>query len=272
MRIVRTGVIVLLMVINAAAFKAQVAVQCLPVDDTVCLGANFSCMALATNCNGNLNYEWWVNGDSIGFGSLSVLNLTTVDNPTNVMVVAHCDENGTLSYDTANVLVHVITPILYAGPDQTIDSGNVVTLQATGNVMQVQWFPSFLMDPSNNFTVYSIPSTTTTYMVQGSVGGCVATDYVTVFLKNVLRVPNTFSPNEDGTNETWIIPGIENYPKNKMTVMNRFGSILYESSPYNDINAWSGIWSDKPLPEGAYYYILDLGTGSVKKGIICIVR
>jgi gliding motility-associated-like protein len=272
MRIVRRDVIVLLMVLNAAFCKAQVDIQVVTVNDTVCAGSNVDFTTQLTSCNGSVNYEWWVNGDSISYGSNSNLTLMAMGNAMTVMVVAHCDDNGLVGLDTSSLLIQVITPILNAGIDQTIDSGNVVTLQASGNVTQVQWYPSFLMNPSDDFEVYCIPTTTTTFMVQGSLDGCIAFDYVTVFLKNVLRIPNTFSPNEDGTNETWIIPGIENYPKNKMTIMNRFGSVLYESTPYNVVNAWSGIWADKPLPEGVYYYILDLGTGTVKKGTICIVR
>jgi len=109
-------------------------------------------------------------------------------------------------------------------------------------------------------------------MVQGFEAGCMVFDYITVFLTNVFKIPNTFSPNNDGTNDTWIIPGIENYPLNRMIIMNRFGDILYESSAYNTVNAWSGMRNGNVLPDGVYYYLLDLGNGILKKGTISIIR
>ena len=109
-------------------------------------------------------------------------------------------------------------------------------------------------------------------MLQAYYLGCPAFDYVTVFLTNVFKIPNTFSPNNDGTNDTWIIPGISNYPENTMRIMNRFGDVLYESTAYNTVNAWTGIYNGKELPDGVYYYLLDLGNGMVKKGTISIIR
>lgn len=192
MRIVRRDVIVLLMVLNAAFCKAQVDIQVVTVNDTVCAGSNVDFTTQLTSCNGTVNYEWWVNGDSISYGSNSNLTLMAMGNAMTVMVVAHCVDNGLVGLDTSSLLLQVITPILNAGIDQTIDSGNVVTLQASGNVTQVQWYPSFLMNPSDNFEVYCIPTTTTTFMVQGSLDGCIAFDYVTVFLKMCCVSPIRF--------------------------------------------------------------------------------
>ena len=36
--------------------------------------------------------------------------------------------------------------------------------------------------------------------------------------------------------------------------MNRFGFELYKSSPYNFTNAWTGLYNDRELPEGVYFY------------------
>ena len=58
-----------------------------------------------------------------------------------------------------------------------------------------------------------------------------------------------------------------------MVIMNRFGFELYKSSPYNLTNAWTGLYNDRELPEGVYFYILNLGGDlGVKKGTITIIR
>jgi gliding motility-associated-like protein len=77
-------------------------------------------------------------------------------------------------------------------------------------------------------------------------------------------IPQGFSPDGDGTNESFAIPGIENFPNNKLTVYNRWGSVVFEKSPYN--NDWNGqpgsgliiLSSDGYLPAGTYFYVIEL--------------
>jgi hypothetical protein len=58
-----------------------------------------------------------------------------------------------------------------------------------------------------------------------------------------------------------------------MIIMNRFGQELYQSRPYTFTNAWTGIFNNRELPEGVYFYILNLGGDfGVKKGTISIIR
>ena len=76
------------------------------------------------------------------------------------------------------------------------------------------------------------------------------------------KIPDAFSPNGDGVNDLYVIEGLEYYPQNSFQVYNRWGTQVLERSPYN--NNWDGRseaslnWGEE-LPEGTYYYILDLG-------------
>lgn len=90
-------------------------------------------------------------------------------------------------------------------------------------------------------------------------------------------IPEGFSPNGDGPHDRFHILGIENYPKNKFSIFNRWGNKVYEASPY--LNDWDGTnmfgvtVGGKDLPVGTYFYILDLGNGSkVYKGTIYLNR
>lgn len=91
------------------------------------------------------------------------------------------------------------------------------------------------------------------------------------------------TPNEDGSNETWIIDGLEKYPKSKVTIFNRWGTMVYTDDDYQ--NDWSGISESayniggNELPEGTYFYILELGGtpgaynyGKVLKGYFYLKR
>lgn len=78
-----------------------------------------------------------------------------------------------------------------------------------------------------------------------------------------LLVPaQAFTPNGDGNNDTWVVPGIDNYPNNTMKVFNRWGHEVYSASGY--ANDWGGIYRQnrEKLPAGSYMYVLDLGNGT----------
>ena len=243
----------------------------LPVDPVVCEGAGIQFSATVA-CPGSLAFTWMVNGDTVATNTSGLYSIIPTQPNSIVSVIAACTSNGTTTFDTLQTTLTMVPAAIDAGPDQYIDSGTMVTLQATGIFDSVLWTPSYLVDFPMLPTVHSMPAQNTTYMVQAFVGTCVFFDYVTVYLTNVFKIPNTFSPNNDGTNDTWIIPGIENYPNNRMLILNRFGDVLYESPVYNMVNAWAGTRNGHTLPDGVYYYLLDLGNGTIKKGTISIIR
>jgi gliding motility-associated-like protein len=79
-----------------------------------------------------------------------------------------------------------------------------------------------------------------------------------------VQVPNGFSPNGDGVNDYFVIPGIENYPGNELFVYNRWGSKVYSAKGYE--NSWDGKSNNnmaigEPLAVGTYFYVLTLGNG-----------
>ena len=55
--------------------------------------------------------------------------------------------------------------------------------------------------------------------------------------------------------------GLNRYPDNHLFIYNRWGSLIFESSPY--LNDWNGqnlnaVLGDKVV-EGTYFYVLKLG-------------
>src|SRR5690606_5579625 len=71
-----------------------------------------------------------------------------------------------------------------------------------------------------------------------------------------------FTPNGDGNNDAWIIPGIDNYPNNKVSVYNRWGHEVFATRSYK--NDWEGFYKrrNEKLPAASYLYIINLGNGS----------
>lgn len=88
-----------------------------------------------------------------------------------------------------------------------------------------------------------------------------------------LEIHMGFSPNGDGLNETWFIPCIEYFPQNKITVLNRWGQELYSAEGYD--NSWGGTANGQPLPDGTYFYIIEIQTNNHRrqfKGTVNIIR
>jgi gliding motility-associated-like protein len=102
-------------------------------------------------------------------------------------------------------------------------------------------------------------------------------DYLDFFTCGVaLEIPEGFSPNGDNTNDTWVIPGVEEFPENTMTVFNRWGAQVYSKAPYD--NSWDGTCSENAigsnlLPEGTYFFVFKTGpNGETKNGYVYIKR
>jgi gliding motility-associated-like protein len=104
--------------------------------------------------------------------------------------------------------------------------------------------------------------------------GCA--DSTSVFLESsdadCIFIPNSFTPNGDGTNDTWMIKNIHLYPNTVVIVFNKWGNKLFESTKgYTE--PWNGTFEGRDLPSDTYYYVIDFGNGKPPaNGPITIVR
>ena len=88
-------------------------------------------------------------------------------------------------------------------------------------------------------------------------------------LNECLIIPNAFTPNQDGINDTWIIENIELFPAAFIYVFNRWGQKIWQGRPGDE---WDGKLNGKQLPAGTYLYIINLFDGSEPyKGTVTII-
>lgn len=76
------------------------------------------------------------------------------------------------------------------------------------------------------------------------------------FVDDQVFVDEFFSPNGDGINDQWNIINIERFSNNQLWIYTRSGKLILSQSPYR--NDWSGTYQGESLPEGNYYYQLDI--------------
>lgn len=66
-------------------------------------------------------------------------------------------------------------------------------------------------------------------------------------------VPTLFTPNADGKNDVFFIPNLaESAPDCRVTIINRWGSKIFESIGYQQ--PWDGSYKGEQVPAGTYFY------------------
>lgn len=99
--------------------------------------------------------------------------------------------------------------------------------------------------------------------------GCTASQTINITSYcTEIKMGNTFTPNADGVNDTWIIEGLDN--STIVRVYNRLGSLVLDSRGYTQ--PWDGTYKGSKLPAGTYYYIINAKAGTqVLSGSLSII-
>jgi gliding motility-associated-like protein/uncharacterized repeat protein (TIGR01451 family) len=67
-----------------------------------------------------------------------------------------------------------------------------------------------------------------------------------------LEIPNVFTPNGDGLNDTFTIRDLPKYPENELLIFNRWGNSVFQEKNYHTE------WTAQGLREGTFFYILKI--------------
>lgn len=176
--------------------------------------------------------------------------------------------------DTAMQTVQVWPlPQVQAGPDKTVVAGGGVTLAATalGEGLQIQWSPANGLNDATTLQPLASPETETIYTLTATTNrGCTASDDVKVFTIPEVYIPNAFTPNGDGINDTWQVPYLESMPEAEVRVFNRYGQEVYRAK--GAARGWNGKVGGKDQPTGAFVYLLKMKGGKMLRGTVMLVR
>ncbi len=164
-------------------------------------------------------------------------------------------------YDTDTVRV-IVFPVhgIDAGRDTVIMAGTTVSLAAIGEgFTDYFWYPPEGLVSNTGSSVEAKPDKDMVYFVAATTTeGCVEMDSVKITLAQGIFIPSGFTPNDDGTNDTWHFGHAEFYPEMIVEVFNRWGERLFYSRGYDSSKEWDGTYKRKPLPSGTYYYVIQL--------------
>lgn len=236
-------------------------------DTVVCPGDNIDLTA-----SGGINYLWNTSSTNPN------LVIPIVSTATYSVTISNMD--GCIS--TLSTTVHLYTdylagPVLLPDADTTTYNQSI-TIPVTNNDSITNGI-NILIQPNNgtavvsgNDIVYTPDSNfygfdTLTY-ISCDLNCTNLCDTAIVIIKvNIaaLNFPEFISPNSDGINDFWFLGNLSAYPKNELTILNRWGDPLYHVQPYN--NEWNG-QSNMGIPvmmqgvtDGTYFYVFIASPG-----------
>lgn len=147
----------------------------------------------------------------------------------------------------------------------------------------VHWSPGEGLNCADCLDVFLRPLQSTTYHLEVvSPDGCTLKRELEVEVKilDQLYIPNVFSPNGDGVNDTFgpIAPGI-GMGIRSLHIFNRWGQLVFDRKDLNPDGSegWNGMdQRNQPVADGVYLYRIELekpgGTIEVKTGDITVIR
>jgi gliding motility-associated-like protein len=186
------------------------------------------------------------------FGSLSEPDIVTVSTPPVVAFTSAPDTGVDVQVREAN----------FVFTNGSYNAGSFLWNFGDG-VSSTQSDPSHKYNKPGNYTV-------TLYGINGGCMDSVSHQYYRVIADKNIQIPNAFSPNGDGINDVWAIDDLKEYPDCKVSVFNRWGQELFQSTGYG--RPWDGTYNGKPVPFATYYYIIILPGKKPYSGWVVLLK
>ena len=148
---------------------------------------------------------------------------------------------------------------------------NEYTINASGGEPEYEYSMNSIDDFSAN-NVFKIRKTGDYIFYVKDQRGCI--EEITMFIEFLdIEVPDFFTPEGDGINDTWYPINIEPYPNITVKIFDRYQRLI---GNYRGLyNSWDGNYKGKPLPSGDYWYFIKLNDKSDNreyKGNFSLVR
>ncbi|MEL6865791.1 MAG: gliding motility-associated C-terminal domain-containing protein [Bacteroidota bacterium] len=170
--------------------------------------------------------------------------------------------------------------------EQIIPFGRRETLRATANFSpsQVTWIdPQGAVLESSGLSVEIQPLNGGVYTVTAeNEVGCEASDelLVTVLLNPHVFIPNAFTPNSDGNNDTFFIYADDAVDQiYSLQIFNRYGAVVFSRigfAPNDPTLGWDGRFNGQPAPSDVFVYQAEVlmanGEREVLSGDVVLIR
>jgi gliding motility-associated-like protein len=235
-------------------------------DTSVCINGKVQFMA-----SGGNDFFWT---PAAGLSATNIANPIATPSMDTRYTVKVTGSNQCSDTTSINVRVNPVA-IANAGPDRVIIAGGTALLAGsiTGTYQSFNWFPATNLNDPMLLQPVSTASADAQYILSVvSKNNCgTSSDTVLIKIYKGIFIPNAFSPNGDGLNDTWNIPALAAYPDFELFVFNRYGEVVYRNSKSHE--PWDGKFKGSPLPIGAYPYLIKLNVANQQfKGMLMLIH
>lgn len=243
--------------------------------NSICKNEQVTFTANVANCATQTPINWFANGILIGTTASATFVSNSLSDGDVITASVDCFAPCNQTFTSNSINMTVTEFLVDAGPDFDIEIGESIQLQGATNETNIEWQPALFI--SNPFVIDPVvnPTQDIEYYLTVSNGVCTIQDVCKITVKQKITIPNTFSPNNDGANDTWEILGIEKYPNCLVQVFNRWGQEVFKTTGYSLNKRWDGTNKGKPLASSSYFYVIDLRVDEFPepfKGYVSIIR
>lgn len=234
-----------------------------------CVGGNLTTLSsLAGN-----SHQWYKNNVKIN-GATSATYMT---NQAGVYSVA-IDFGGCNNTYSIDLKEFKMTSSINIPNTSVIIDGETKNVIVTTNAVNptFEWYQNNILIAGNQGNTYAVTSAGSYKVIITQNSGCVIIDEILFDVNSavdssVVNIPNLISPNNDGINDTWVIPQEYSVGSNTaVVIMSATGKIVFTSNNY--LNNWPESPIDFKNINPVYYYIITTPEGNVKKGSITLVK
>jgi gliding motility-associated-like protein len=213
-----------------------------------------------------LTYQWYGNSSLSSFTS-DELQMDTINVNESGQYLVKVFDGCWYKTDTFNVTIHS-SPVITGLDTMLYAQVTVLTDPDQGTQPFTYTLNEETEQDENTFT--NVSNGEYTILVEDYYG-CTTSTVFSINSNYEIEVPNFFTPNGDGTNDTWNISGIDYLPDSDIRIYDRYGKLLirYKASE----PAWDGTYLNKPLPSDDYWYVIELNpVNKILKGHVSIKR
>lgn len=211
---------------------------------------------------GSFSYQMWQDGST---------GTSYRADTTELVTIQVFDQAGCTAFDSVRITMYPM-PVINLGADTALCGNNSLILDAENPDASYLWSTG---ESTREIEVYPGAGDISVEVTFADI--CSTKDEISILpcggSKILSDIPNLFTPNGDGTNDTWFFYESANFPEMVVEIYDRWGKRVYISEPGYPV-PWDGkSMHGMEMPMDSYHYIIKVGEGYEDVvGTITVVR